>query len=213
MRLGIPLRGALAFAFLHIHIHIHHHFHGPPFDYLGLGIASVISGTGAPGPGETLLIAAGIFAAKGKLDITLVLVTAMVGSTIGGIIGWYVGLKAGRPVWLAPGPLKRWRVHTLTRGEEIFQRYPAFAVILTPSWIAGIHGVRSRLYQPLNALGAAIWAAGIGLGAYFVGPSIVDAVGDLGIVTGGLAGAFILVAIVGGVIRSRRVQGRSTAGR
>ena len=211
MRLGIPARGVLALAFLHIHIH--HHFHGPPFDYLGLGIASVISGTGAPGPGETLLVAAGIFAAKGKLDITTVIVTASLGSAIGGVIGWYVGLKAGRAVWLAPGPLKRWRVHTLRRGEEIFERYPAFAVILTPSWIAGIHGVRSRVYQPLNLLGATIWAAGIGLGAYFVGPPIVDAVGDLGLVTGGVVVAFLLIAIVGGVIRSRRAQARSAAGR
>lgn len=199
----------LALAFLHIHIH--HHFHGPPFDYLGLGIASVISGTGAPGPGETLLVAAGIFAAKGKLDITTVIVTASLGSTIGGVIGWYVGLKAGRAVWLAPGPLKRWRVHTLRRGEEIFARHPAFAVILTPSWIAGIHGVRSRVYQPLNMLGATIWAAAIGLGAYVIGPPIVEGVSDFGLATAALLGAFLLVVITGGVIRSRRAG--STAAR
>jgi membrane protein DedA with SNARE-associated domain len=209
LRLGIPARAVLLVAFLHIH----HHFHGPPFDYLGLGVASLISGAGAPGPGESLLIAAGIVAASGKLDIASVIVAATVGSTIGGVIGWYAGLKAGRAVWLAPGPLRRWRVHTLEWGEEIFQRYPAFAVILTPSWVSGIHGVRSAVYQPLNAVGAALWAVGVGLSAYFVGPSVVDFVGDLGIATGALLGAFVLVGIVVGLIRRRRGQVRSTADR
>ncbi len=49
-----------------------------------------------PGPGEPVLIAAGVLASKHKLDLATVLVVAWVAATAGGILGWAVGLKAGR---------------------------------------------------------------------------------------------------------------------
>jgi membrane protein DedA with SNARE-associated domain len=194
-----------------LHLHFHHRFHGPPVDYIGLAIGSGLSGAGAPGPGESLLIAAAIFAASGKLDLASVIAVAFGGATVGGVVGWFAGLKAGRAVWSAPGPLRGLRIHALKRGERVFQRHPAFAVILTPAWIAGIHGVRSTVYQPLNALSAALWAAGVGLAAYFVGPSVVDLIGDLGTATAVILGVFVLGAIVLSAIRRRRVQGRGTS--
>ncbi len=195
------------FAFLHLHFH--HRFHGPPVDYVGLALGSALSGVGIPGPGDSLLIAAGIFAASGKLDLASVLIVAFAAGTGGGVIGWLVGLKAGRALWSAPGPLLRWRMRALRRGERIFERYPVAAVLLTPAWIAGIHGVRSAVYQPLNAVSAAMWAVGVGLGAYLVGPPIVDAVGDLGLITTIALVVFLLLVLGGGLIRRRRVQARS----
>jgi membrane protein DedA with SNARE-associated domain len=208
LRVGNPVRLVLVLGFLHLHFHVlHHRFHGPPFDYVGLAIGAGISGAGAPGPGESLLIAAGIFAASGKLDLSSVIAVAFAGATVGGVVGWIAGLKAGRTVLSAPGPLRQLRRHALARGDRIFRRYPVFAVILTPAWVAGIHGVRSRVYQPLNAVSAAMWAAGVGLGAYFVGPSVVDSIADLGTATAALLGVF-LVVIVFGAIRRRRTRAR-----
>jgi membrane protein DedA with SNARE-associated domain len=194
-----------------LHLHFHHRFHGPPFDYAGLALGSALSGAGVPGPGDSLLIAAGIFAAAGKLDLASVIVAAFIGATIGGVIGWLAGLKAGRAVWSAPGPLLRLRMRALARGERVFERYPVFAVVLTPAWVAGIHGVRSRIYQPLNALSAAVWALGVGLGAYFAGPPVVEVVSDFGLATLIALGLFVLFVIMGSVIRRRRVHTRSTA--
>jgi membrane protein DedA with SNARE-associated domain len=206
LRVGNPVRLVLLLGFLHLH----HRFHGPPFDYVGLAIGAGLSGAGAPGPGESLLIAAGIFAASGKLDISSVIAIAFGGATVGGIVGWIAGLKAGRTVLSAPGPLRHLRLHALERGDRIFRRYPFFAVILTPSWVAGIHGVRSRVYQPLNAVSAAMWATGVGLGAYFVGPSVVDSIADLGTATAAILGVFLVVVIIG-AIRRRRTRAGSAA--
>jgi membrane protein DedA with SNARE-associated domain len=65
------------------------------------------------------------------------------------------------------------------------------------------------VFLPINALGAALWAGGIGLGAYLVGPTVVDAVDDLGLVTGiALVG---LVVIGVGVEIRRRVRRRRRA--
>ena len=175
--------------------HLHQHFRGPPIDYVGLASASAASWFGLPGPGEPILIAAGVLAAQHKLDLVAVLLVSWAAATAGGIGGWLLGLIAGRAVVTAPGPLRPLRIRAVDRGQALFARYPVAAIILTPAWVAGIHRVRPVVYLITNAVTAVLWAGGIGLGSYFIGPSVVDAVGDLG--TASEIGLGVLV--VGGV--------------
>ena len=182
-----------------------HHFHGPPIDYLGLTAAAAASWIGVPGPGEPILIAAGVFAAKHRLDLAEVLLFAWAGAAAGGVGGWLIGMRAGRVVMTAPGPFRRTRMRAVERGDEIFTRVPVVAVLLTPSWIAGIHRVRARVFLPVNTASAALWAVGIGLGAYFAGPTVVDVVDDVGWVT--VAGVVLLV-LAGIVLEIRRRRRR-----
>jgi membrane protein DedA with SNARE-associated domain len=187
---------------LHLHLHLHfHRFHGPPFDYAGLGIGAALSWVAGIGPGEPLLIAAAILAAKHRLDLTEVLIVAWLGATVGGVIGWLIAYKAGRAVLTAPGPLRKARLRAMARGERVFRRATVTAVILTPSWLAGVHRVRWTIYLPANALSAAIWALVIGLGSFLIGPPVADAFGDLGTVALVIIGAVILG---GGVIEFAR---------
>jgi membrane protein DedA with SNARE-associated domain len=204
VRIGVAINALL---FLVLRFRLHHQFHGPPIDYAGLAAAAAASWVGVPGPGEPVLIAAGVFAAQHKLDIGSVLLIAWAAAAGGGIVGWLIGMKAGRVVLSAPGPLRGLRLKALARGEEVFTRVPVLAVLLTPSWIAGIHRVRARLYVPVNTVSAAVWAAGIGLGAYFAGPTVIDVVQDIGWVTGGGLVILVLVA-VWLEIRRRRRRGR-----
>jgi membrane protein DedA with SNARE-associated domain len=192
-------------------IALHHHFHGPPIDYFGLALASAASWLGLPGPGEPLLIAGGVFAAKHKLDIGEVLLVAWASATAGGIAGWLIGMKAGRGVLTTRGPFQRARLKALERGDEIFGRWPVTAILLTPSWIAGIHRVKPTLYLITNGLSAAAWALGIGLGAYFAGPSVLDVVNDLGWVTGVGLVLLVLVGVWFEVARRRRKGRREAA--
>lgn len=193
----------LALLHIHIHIHLHHRFHGPPFDYAGLALAAALSWIGLPGPGEPVLVAAGVLAARHELDITSVLLVAFVAAAGGGVVGWWAGLVAGRKLLSAPGPLLRLRLRTLERGEEVFARHPVIAILLTPAPIAGIHRVRPMVFLAVNTASALAWALGIGLGSYFIGPSVIDAVGDLGLVTG--VGLCVLIVFAAGLeIRRRR---------
>jgi membrane protein DedA with SNARE-associated domain len=184
----------------------HHPLKGPPFDYAGLAAAAAASWIGVPGPGEPLLIAAGILAADHKLDIVSVLLVAFAAATAGGVGGWLIGMKAGRSLLAAPGPLLGLRRKALAKGDDVFRRYTVGAVLLAPSWIAGIHRVRWALYLPLNALGAALWAAGIGLGAYYAGPPIVDVVADVGWFSGA---ALAVLVVAGTVVELRRRRRRA----
>jgi membrane protein DedA with SNARE-associated domain len=186
---------------------VHHRFHGPPVDYLGLAAAAAASWVGIPGPGEPVLIAAGVFAARHRLDIWSVVVIAWAAATAGGVAGWLIGMKAGRAVLTTRGPFRAARGRALARGEEVFRRWPVIAILLTPSWIAGIHGVRAAIYLPTNAAGAALWAIVIGLGAYLVGPAIVDVANDLGWVSLAGLGALIVVGVALEIARRHRHRG------
>jgi len=182
-------------ALLQLHLATHQRFHGPPFDYVGLGLAAAASWIGVPGPGEPALIAAAVLAARHQLSLGSVLGVAWVGATLGGILGWMIGLKAGRAVLTAPGPLRTARLKAAVRGEQLFGRHPLAGVLLTTSWISGINRVRPAVYQPINAVSAAVWTLGLGLGAYLAGPTVVEVADDLGAVT-----TIVLVALIGAAV-------------
>jgi membrane protein DedA with SNARE-associated domain len=204
----------LTFA-IHVHLHLHwfHHVKGPAFDYIGVALASFASWAGLPGPGEALLLAAGVFAAKHKLDISPVVVVAFIGATAGGIAGWLVGLIAGRSALTAPGPLRSIRIDAAQRGEQTFKRVEVVAIFLTPSWVAGVFHARAGLYNLINAASAAVWAVAIGVGGYYIGPPIVEVVDDFGTVGLILAIAIVVGAVGATLIRRQRVALRRTAER
>jgi membrane protein DedA with SNARE-associated domain len=189
--------------------HLHHRFHGPPLDYLTLGAAAFGSWLGIPGPGEPILIAAGVLSARHKLDLGETLLVAFAGATLGGILGWLIALKAGRPLIQRRGPFLRARLRALKSGEEVFSRHPAVAVLMTTSWIAGINRVPVRTYMIWNAVGAALWTLVIGLGAYFAGPPIVEVVDDIGWVP--LAGIIVLVGLAVAFESGRRRRARTAS--
>jgi membrane protein DedA with SNARE-associated domain len=190
-------------AFLHLHIHLHH-FKGPAIDYVGLALAAFASWVGLPGPGETVLIATAVAASKHNLGIVSVLFVAWVAAVAGGIIGWLIGRRAGRALLTRRGPWQAMRQRAVERGDRVFERYTAIAILLTPPWIAGIHGVRTGVYLFWNALEAALWAGGIGMAAYLIGPSVVDEVNDLGLVTMLAVVGLVVFAVGGEILRRRR---------
>ena len=190
-------------AFLHIHIHLHH-FKGPAIDYVGLALAAFASWVGVPGPGETVLIATAVAASKHNLGIVSVLFVAWVAAMAGGLIGYLIGRRAGRGLLTRRGPLQSMRQRAVERGDRVFERYTAIAILLTPPWIAGIHRVRPGVYLFWNTIEAALWAAGIGMAAYLIGPSVVDEVNDLGLVTTLAVVGLVVFAVGGELLRRRR---------
>lgn len=179
-----------------IALQLHHHVRGPRIGYAGLILAAAASWSGLPGPGEAALVAAGVLAAHGRLDLVSVVTAAWIGATVGGTAGWGAGRIAGRRLISARGPLLRARLAAVRRADRLYERYGALAVFLTPSWAAGTAGMRAWRFIPANALSALVWALGIGAGAYLVGPPVLDVAHDAGTVglvalgvllTGGLA--------------------------
>jgi membrane protein DedA with SNARE-associated domain len=175
---------------------LHLRARAPGVDYVGVFLASVASWAALPGPGEAALIAAGISAGHGHLDLASVLAIAWAGATTGGAIGWLVGIKGGRELLTAPGPLLQLRLGLIARGDRFYERYGAVAVLFTPSWIAGVHRMGWSRFLAANALSALAWALSVGLGAYLLGPSITEVVGDAGLAGGLLVGVLFVFGAV-----------------
>jgi len=171
-------------------VEVHRHLHGPSIDYAGVGAAAVAGWVGAPGVGEAALIAGGILAARGRLDLAELVTEAWIGATLGGIAGWLLGMKIGHTVVAGPGPFRGARLKMLATGQRLYERFGGVAVFFTPAWLAGINRMRSRSYLILNAISAFLWAIVVGVGAYVIGPSIEDVVSDIG-----LAGAAIVIVL------------------
>ena len=192
---------ALAVHFPHLGVHIHK-LHGPSFDYAGLALAAFASWVGVPGPGEPVLVAAAILAAKHKLALGDVLVVAFTAAAAGGVVGWLIGMKAGRGLLSGRGPLRRLRRRTLEYGDRLFASHPVIAIVLAPAFSAGIHRVPTATYLIVNAVSVAIWTLGLGLGAYLAGPAVLDWFGDIG--TAASIGVGVAIAVVVTVTSVRR---------
>jgi membrane protein DedA with SNARE-associated domain len=180
-------------------------------DYVGVFLAAALSWAAIPGVGEAALIAAGISARHGHLDLTAVVAVAFAGASLGGIAGWLVGVRGGRRLVTAPGVLLRLRLRMLARGERFYARYGPIAVLFTPAWVAGIHNMRWSRFLIANTFSALVWAVAIGVGADLIGPSITDLVGDVG-VAGAIALAGVLIVLAAVLVRSLSARRRGGAG-
>ncbi len=163
----------------------------------------MLSGVGINGFGEVALLGAGVYVANHKLPIEPVLLIAWLGAMVGGIVGWLVGWQAGRRLLTAPGPLFHFRTRMLEHSEAVYFLHPAVAILVTPSWAAGIEKVRWRPYIPLNALSALMWAVPLGLGAYFLGTHITTEFSDeISWVVGAVVVLFVLYAVLQRLLRT-----------
>jgi membrane-associated protein len=191
------------FRILGIHIHPHLRPQGPALDYVALFLFAMLSGIGINGFGEVALLGAGVYVANHNLPIEPVLLIAWIGAMSGGIIGWVIGWQAGRRLLTAPGPLLHFRIKMLEHSEEVYYLHPSLAIVLTPSWAAGIEKVRWRPYAPLNALSALIWALPLGLGAYFLGSHITtEFSSEIGWVAAAIVVLFVLYRVAQRFLRT-----------
>lgn len=178
--------------------------------YLALALLVGLESTGVPVPGETALIAAGVLAHDGGMEIVAVIAIAAAAAIVGDNLGYLIGRHGGRRLLETPGPLEHHRRSIIEKGEPFFEAHGPKAVFLgrwvaglriAAAWLAGITHMRWRVFFFWNLLGGVAWATSVGLAAYLLGPIAKKIIEDLGI--GAIA--LVLVAIVAyGAWRWRR---------
>jgi undecaprenyl-diphosphatase len=183
--------------------------------YLVLFALVAAESTGAPVPGETALITAGVLARHGRFDIAVVIALAAVAAIAGDNLGYLIGRTGGRRLLERPGFLEHHRRQIIERGEPFFERHGPKAVFLgrwvaglriAAAWLAGINRMPWRVFMFWNALGGIAWATSVGLLAYALGPTAERLFKVVGLVGVGVA----LVAL-GGYLLWRRSRSRPSA--
>jgi membrane-associated protein len=168
---------------------------------------------GIPVPGETALIAAALLAHDGQMDIVPLIAIAAAAAIIGDNVGFAIGRKGGRRLFLIRGPFLAQRHAALAVGEPFFKRHGPKAVFLgrwvaglriASAWLAGMNKMDWPTFLFWNALGGICWATSIGLGVYFVGHAFEEVLGVGGIVAAGLVSGALVGLFVWKRMRARR---------
>ena len=134
--------------------------------YLAVGSLLFLEDFGVPVPGETVLIAASVYAGAGRLNIVAVGVTGFAAAVLGDNTGYAIGRFGGRTLVLRFGRYVMLTEERLSRAESFFTRHGGKIVTVarfievlrqTNGIIAGITRMPWLRFLAFNALGAALW--------------------------------------------------------
>ena len=136
------------------------------YGYLAVGGLVLVEDFGVPAPGETVLIAAAVYAGAGQLNIVLVAVIGFLAAVLGDNIGYAIGHFGGRRLALRLGRYVFLTPRRLDSAERFFTRYGGGIVVIARfveglrqanGIIAGITGMPWLRFVVFNAVGAALW--------------------------------------------------------
>jgi membrane-associated protein len=135
-------------------------------------------------PGDSLLFAAGMFAARGSLDphmlFVLLSVAAILGDSTNFAVGRFIGPRLMR------GPARRFlKQEYLDLTHSYFEKYGGATIILGrfvpivrtfAPFVAGIGSMNYGKFLAYNVIGGLIWVAICSYGGFFLGnvPAIRD---------------------------------------
>ena len=128
-------------------------------------------------PGDSLLITAGLFAARGDLDLTLLIVTLIPAAILGNATGYQIGKRAGKALYSRPDSLFFRREH-LQMTHDYYERHGGKTIVIAQfapilrtfaPVVAGVAGMSYRHFASYNVIGAIAWITSMTLGGYLLG--------------------------------------------
>ena len=174
------------------------------WQYLLLFLAVAASWAGVPAIGTAALGAAAVAASQEKLDLTAVIVVAVLAGEAGGLGGYAIGRRWGRRLLEHPGKHRAGREKMVQRGERLYARWGWLAVFFTPAIVSGTAKMPAYRFAFWNLLDSLGWSVAVAASAYGIGRLATGhhTSHDIAILVIGLA-AGVLVAVTA-VRRHRR---------
>jgi membrane protein DedA with SNARE-associated domain len=178
-----------------------------------------LESAGAWLPGETALIAAAIYASNGHLSIAGVIAVAAAGAIIGDNVGYWLGREGGRRLLYRYALLTRFANRVMPPTERFFARHGGKAVFLarffggvrvTGAWMAGISRMPWWKFLVWNALGGIVWAAGVGVIAFYGGHAAANVIEDYGLYGGIAIVVIVVLTLLALRVVRRRVEEAET---
>ena len=149
------------------------------YGYWTVAIVLLLENAGIPVPGETALLFAGFLAfSEHQLQLRYIILLGIVAATLGDNLGYYLGLRGGRPLLMRYRRLFRIRQSTIEKGEEVFRRHGAvtiffarfiFGMRIIAGPLAGALRMPWKRFLLFNFLGAAVWVTVIASAGFAFG--------------------------------------------
>ncbi len=141
---------------------------------IGLGL-TVFAETGLLAgfflPGDTLLFAAGFFAAQGRLSLALTLLILFVAAVVGNMVGYEIGRRNGHKLFKKSDSIL-FHKDNITKAQDFFKRHGGKTIILArfvpivrtlSSPLAGMGHMPYTQFMLYNIVGALLWVPSITL--------------------------------------------------
>lgn len=148
------------------------------YGYWAVFFGIFLESFGMPLPGETLLVAGGLFAASGHLNILWITALAFLATCTGNSIGYAIGYFGGRRILLRYGPFVFLNENRLRKFEDFFSKHGGIVVTFARfleglrqfnGVIAGTGRMNWMNFLLFNVIGAILWVGVWGSVAYFFG--------------------------------------------
>jgi len=128
-------------------------------------------------PGDSLLITAGLFAARGDLNIRFLIPSLILAAVVGNATGYAIGKRTGKALYSRPDSLLFRREH-LQMTHEYYEKHGGKTIILAQfipilrtfaPVVAGVGEMGYTRFASYNVVGAIAWITSMTLGGYVLG--------------------------------------------
>ena len=127
-------------------------------------------------PGDSLLFAAGSFAALGALDVTRLFLLLVTAAVVGDNTNYFIGRKLGPRVFREN--VRYLNRRHLDRTHAFYEKHGGKTIVLArfvpivrtfAPFVAGIGAMRYRRFLPIDLFGGVLWVGLFVFGGYFFG--------------------------------------------
>jgi membrane protein DedA with SNARE-associated domain len=178
----------------------------PAHGYWVVALLIALESLGLPLPGETVLIAAAIYAgSRHGLNIGLVIAAAAFGAIVGNIAGFWIGRRGGYRLLLRHGHRVRLTPARIKLGQYLFRShggkivfFSRFVAILRAfgALLAGANRMSWRPFVLYTVAGSVVWATLYGMLAYYLGAKINELTKYAGYAAAAVAIAAVVAAFL-----------------
>ncbi len=138
-------------------------------------------------PGDSLLVVAGLFAAAGKLNLWIMLVSLFVAAVVGDAVGYYSGRKMGKAIFSRPKS-RLFNPNHLEKAHAFYEKYGGKTIIIArfvpivrtfAPIVAGAAEMSYKKFLAYNIFGGLFWVTSMLFAGYFLGGLVEKAVQNL----------------------------------
>jgi membrane-associated protein len=128
-------------------------------------------------PGDSLLITAGLFAARGDLSIGTLIPSLIVAAVAGNATGYAIGQRTGTALYSRPNSLLFRREH-LAMTQDYYSKHGGKTIVIAQfipilrtfaPVVAGVAAMGYRTFATYNLVGAILWITSMTVAGYTLG--------------------------------------------
>jgi len=131
-------------------------------------------------PGDSLLVTAGLFAARGDLSLWSIFLFVSLAAIVGDTVGYTIGARTGPKIFTREDSLLFHKKHLITT-KEFYDRYGGVTIIIArfmpivrtfAPLVAGVGGMEYRRFVFYNIAGGIGWVVSMTSLGYFLGKAV-----------------------------------------